>query len=322
MISLAKILGHLLALLFVVQAAPVEVKDVVASMDKQKLYEPNPPVTHKILMGIEYKNPRTDQITTHEIGIELYGSVVPKTVENFSVLCKGVKARVAGKDPNDTIDIVYKNNYITEIRANKHLRTGKILPHIGPFSIHGPKWDDENFDLKHDRAGRLSMANDGKPDNNNSEFYISFAVDGDEEKDNKNVVFGQVASGLAELLDNMQFAGVNNRYWPDSTTKIKYCFVDQLFLANLNDLHADYLKDLEDYRSGNTEKGSTLEKALTLLKENKPTANAKPVSKTESSPDYFVINPYYFLAGIVILLVIFKFRKVIIPKSAKIVSLK
>lgn len=66
----------------------------------------------------------------------------------------------------------------------------------GGESIYGLRFEDENFKLKHERKGMLSMVNTG-PDTNGSQFFITFNQI--THLDGKHVVFGKVVKGLGVL---------------------------------------------------------------------------------------------------------------------------
>ena len=73
----------------------------------------------------------------------------------------------------------------------------------GGRSIYGNKFNDENFKIKHDQPGLLSMANAG-PNTNGSQFFLTFIpcpwLDG------KHTVFGKGVNGK-EVLTKLNSIG-------------------------------------------------------------------------------------------------------------------
>lgn len=119
--------------------------------------------------------------------IELYEDVVPKTVDNFIGLLNN-----------------YKNSKVHRIIPNFMIQGGDFTrgDGTGGHSIWGGIFEDENFKLKHDDVGIVSMANSG-PDTNGSQFFIT--LDYQPHLDGKHVVFGKVIEGLDVLrkLENL-----------------------------------------------------------------------------------------------------------------------
>src|SRR5262245_34471484 len=125
---------------------------------------------------------------------ELYQRQAPVAVENFIGLAEGTKQYT---DPR-TGKVTSGKPYYNGVKFHRII-DGFMIQTGDPSGtgLGGPGYQFANEvspQLKHDREGRLAMANAGRPNTNGSQFYVTLSAK--PLLDGKYTIFGQVVDGM------------------------------------------------------------------------------------------------------------------------------
>ena len=147
--------------------------------------------------------------------VEIFCDTVPKASENFLALA-------ASGYYDGTL--FHRSIRGFMLQGGDPTGTGK-----GGESIFGGYFDDEyNEELKHDKRGILSMANNG-PNTNGSQFFITYQPQS--HLNNVYTIFGQVIDGFP-TLDTIEKIAVGKKNRPMSEVKIERIIIHANPLAN------------------------------------------------------------------------------------------
>ena len=114
-------------------------------------------VTQRVFMDLTIDGEAAGRLV-----LGMFGNTVPKTVGNFVGLATGNTTRRNGAP------LTFQGTKFHRIIPGFMAQGGDAGD-----SIFGGTFEDESFRLRHNRVGRLSMANYG-PDTNKAQFFITF----------------------------------------------------------------------------------------------------------------------------------------------------
>eukprot|EP00854_Cymbomonas_tetramitiformis_P017919 gene17919-21336_t len=148
---------------------------------------------------------------------ELFENAAPQTVENFRALCTGE----CGKSEQTERPLHYKHTTFYRILPGQALLAGDISAKgdgSGGESVFGESFPPENYDLKHERAGLLSMelveaagTDDGKEVQCSVASRFALTLGKAPERDGRGVIFGRLIRGYGALREIETVVTGNNQ---------------------------------------------------------------------------------------------------------------
>lgn len=123
---------------------------------------------------------------------ELFDDINPRTAENFRGLCTGEYGQFT--NDNRQKNLHYLHTRLFNVVKGQSIQGGDIVHDKGTsgHSIYGSTFNDENFAVRNNDRGLLSMVSRGK-NTNNSQFRISLGALS--HLDNREIVFGKLVYG-------------------------------------------------------------------------------------------------------------------------------
>lgn len=152
--------------------------------------------------------------------VKLFADKAPKTVENFVGLAEGTKEFTDPKTGKQTKRPFYDGLIFHRVIPNFMVQGGCPLGTGtgGP----GYRFEDEfGPGLKHDKPGKLSMANAG-PNTNGSQFFITVAAT--PWLDGKHAIFGEVVENY-DLVKNISEVRTGANDKPAEAITIKHVII-------------------------------------------------------------------------------------------------
>ena len=156
-----------------------------------------PPITHKVWLQIEIDGEDVGRIV-----LGLFGTIAPKTVENFRALCA---CDIPGKP-----HLCYRGSLFHRVIPDSFIQGGDIIRNDGTggdcIYDDGATFDDEDLTtIQFNRKFLLAMANSGRPNTNASQFFITTVKT--QWLSGKHVIFGIVLEDSETVVKAVEQQG-------------------------------------------------------------------------------------------------------------------